>query len=131
MTIVVDTSVLVAIALREDDALKLDRRLREAASVLLPAPARLEILLVLAGRGVAQAEAVVAGLVSLYGATVVAFTADHALRAEMAFMRFGKGRHPARLNYGDCMVYAVAAEADAPLLFKGDDFSRTDIRSAL
>lgn len=48
-----------------------------------------------------------------------------------AFLKFGKGRHPARLNLGDCFAYALAKSLDAPLLYKGDDFAKTDIRSAL
>ena len=48
-----------------------------------------------------------------------------------AFMRYGKGRHPARLNLGDCFAYALAKQLDVPLLYKGDDFAKTDIRSAL
>ena len=50
--------------------------------------------------------------------------------ATAAFLLFGKGRHPARLNYGDCMTYALAKSLDAPLLFKGDDFGKTDVRIA-
>lgn len=61
----------------------------------------------------------------------VAFTSRHRLIAAEAFDRYGKGRHRAALNYGDCMTYAVAAELDVPLLFVGDDFVHTDIRSAL
>ena len=58
---------------------------------------------------------------------------DHALAllARDAFLRFGKGRHPARLNFGDCAAYALAKSRALPLLFKGEDFARTDIASAL
>ncbi|MGN7998143.1 type II toxin-antitoxin system VapC family toxin [Sphingomonas sp. 22176] len=62
---------------------------------------------------------------------IVPFGEDHLQVAADAFERFGKGRHLARLNYGDCMAYAVAALADCPLLFKGDDFSHTDMVAAL
>jgi ribonuclease VapC len=58
------------------------------------------------------------------------FTAEHAALAREAFRRFGKGRHPAALNFGDCMSYALAKERREPLLFKGRDFSRTDIQVA-
>jgi len=57
--------------------------------------------------------------------------AEQAALAADAFLRFGKGRHPARLNLGDCFSYALAKSMNAPLLYKGDDFSRTDIASAL
>ena len=59
------------------------------------------------------------------------FAPARANRAVEAFLRYGKGRHPASLNFGDCCSYALAAESRLPLLFKGIDFTRTDIRSAL
>lgn len=58
-------------------------------------------------------------------------TAEHAAIARAAFRRFGKGRHPAALNFGDCFSYALAIAEDEPLLFKGKDFARTDVRVAL
>ncbi len=57
---------------------------------------------------------------------IVPFDAAQVLRARQAFLRFGKGRHPAGLNFGDCAAYALAATHGAPLLFKGTDFARTD-----
>jgi ribonuclease VapC len=62
---------------------------------------------------------------------VVPVTAGQARIARDAYRRFGKGNHPAGLNYGDCFAYALAKERDLPLLFKGDDFVRTDLRPAL
>lgn len=59
------------------------------------------------------------------------WTTKHAELAIQAFLLFGKGRHPAKLNFGDCMTYAVANSLDAPLLFKGLDFSRTDLKAAI
>ena len=61
---------------------------------------------------------------------VVEWTPAETLRAHDAFLRYGKGRHPAGLNFGDCMSYALAKSLDAPLLYKGEDFARTDIRPA-
>ena len=61
------------------------------------------------------------------GADIVPVDADQAEEARRAWRRFGKGRHPAGLNYGDCFSYALAKARGAPLLFKGDDFRRTDI----
>ena len=61
---------------------------------------------------------------------IAAFTAEHARIARRAYAVFGKGRHPAGLNFGDCASYALAAASDEPLLFKGNDFSQTDIRLA-
>ncbi len=62
--------------------------------------------------------------------TQMVFTADHAAIAREAFRRFGKGRHPASLNFGDCIPYALARALNEPLLFVGDDFSRTDVEVA-
>lgn len=62
---------------------------------------------------------------------IVAFDSDQASIAREAFLRFGKGRHPARLNFGDCAAYALAKSRKAPLLFKGGDFLKTDIAAAL
>jgi ribonuclease VapC len=64
-------------------------------------------------------------------ATVEPVTEARALLAADAYRRYGKGYHSARLNYGDCFAYALAKELDAPLLYKGNDFAQTDIRSAL
>lgn len=61
----------------------------------------------------------------------VPFTADHAAVARQAFLRYGKGRHPAGLNFGDCIAYATARLEAMPLLFKGDDFRLTDIEPAI
>jgi ribonuclease VapC len=58
-------------------------------------------------------------------------TIDHAQRARYAFSRFGKGKHPAGLNFGDCFAYALASATGEPLLFKGNDFAQTDIRPVL
>ena len=70
-------------------------------------------------------------LLGLARIEVVAVTRDHADRARRAYARFGKGNHEARLNFGDCFAYALAKETGEPLLFKGEDFSRTDIVSAV
>ncbi|MGA2739136.1 MAG: type II toxin-antitoxin system VapC family toxin [Bryobacteraceae bacterium] len=63
-------------------------------------------------------------------AEVISFNEEHLDSAVTAFIRFGCGRHPAALNFGDCMSYAVASVAGMPLLFTGEDFRRTDIRQA-
>lgn len=66
-----------------------------------------------------------------YDVTVVGFGVEELTIARDAFLRFGKGRHPAKLNFGDCMSYALAKSQGVPLLFKGDDFSLTDIERAI
>jgi ribonuclease VapC len=70
-------------------------------------------------------------LISRAGIEVEAVTREHAEIARQAYLDFGKGNHPARLNFGDCFAYALARTTGPPLLFKGDDFSKTDIEIAL
>jgi ribonuclease VapC len=65
------------------------------------------------------------------GAEVIAVDANQAERARDGWRRFGKGRHPAQLNLGDCFSYALAQERGEPLLFKGDDFAQTDVKRAI
>jgi ribonuclease VapC len=70
-------------------------------------------------------------LIARAGIRVEAVTREHADIARLAYLDFGKGNHPARLNFGDCFAYALSKSTDRPLLFKGDDFSKTDVQSAL
>lgn len=127
--IALDTSALVAIALREPDMGGFKAAIEAADTLLIGAPTMLELRLVLAGKfGTREIESIL-DLAVPPGTRVVPFDADHLAVAGAAFRRFG-GR-PARLNFGDCMAYAVAAVADCPLLYKGEDFAATDIRSAL
>ncbi|NIJ30416.1 ribonuclease VapC [Sphingomonas insulae] len=95
----------------------------------MPAPTALEVHLVLGKRLGSAGHAIVAPLFGHGVITIVDWAVTHLPLAQEAFRRFG-GR-PARLNFGDCMVYAVAKALDAPLLYKGEDFARTDIRPAL
>ncbi len=74
---------------------------------------------------------IVTGLTEILGLQIVAVNSAQASLAISAFLRFGKGRHPARLNMGDCFSYALAASLKEPLLFKGADFSKTDIAAVL
>jgi ribonuclease VapC len=90
-------------------------------------PTLFEIRIVLAAKGFANAGAIVTALAEAPNVTPLPFDRKHYAAAEAAFERYGKGRHPAGLNMGDCFAYAVAAVSRAPLLFKGGDFGRTDI----
>ena len=129
--IALDTSAIVAIAMREPEAETFNRVVawREA---LVGAPTLLETRIVLAGKMPDFADAFLASLVSPGEVRVVAFTVEMYQAAAAAFDRFGRGHgHPARLNFGDCLAYAVAKVHRVPLLYKGDDFSRTDIIPAL
>lgn len=127
--IAADTSALVAVVLGEPDAERLLTRLQSDA-VTISAVSLTESLLVVEARQGPDAgrdlELLVQGVVD----RVVAVDEAHARGAAAAWRRFGKGRHPAALNFVDCFVYATASLANLPLLFKGDDFSQTDLRSA-
>lgn len=84
--------------------------------------------MVLACKGFVSAPRAIGQLVDTPNVTTVVFDEKHYRAAEDAFERFGRGRHPAALNMGDCFSYAVAAIAKAPLLFKGHDFGQTDLK---
>ena len=124
--IVLDASALVAIVLKETES----RRFRSFIArhdCIIGAPTRFEAEMVLLSRLGAPAVAALRHLLAARTVETIDFTPEHTKIAFDAFERFGRGRHPAKLNFGDCMAYAVARCANAPLLFKGDDFSKTDI----
>ncbi len=130
--IALDTSAIVAIALAEAEAPTMSARMSVASAIIIGTPTRLEAHMVLTGRvGPIAAQRALALILDNPQIRVVDFGAAHLTAATGAFDRFGKGRHPASLNFGDCMSYAVAAVAGCPLLYKGQDFALTDIRSAL
>ena len=124
---IVDTSALVAVLLRESGFESVVTYLESADALAVGAPTVTETSLVLSGRLGRDARSKVARLLQEYEIVVVPFTAAHSEEAVEAFMRFGKGRHPAGLNFGDCLAYAVARLADQPLLCRGRDFSQTDL----
>ena len=128
---VVDSSAIVAILLREDDADILALTLLEAPRRVVSSVSTFESLIVMTTRRGHLATAEVFNFLSAFSISVVPFSQSDLEFAIDAFDRYGKGRHPARLNFGDCISYAVACAFDEPLLFKGDDFSKTDIRAAL
>lgn len=128
--IVSDTSALLAIVFGEPDYATYAAALRENV-VQLSAATLTESLLVAEGRQGPEAVAELQRLIEATVDSVVVYDRPHALAAHAAWRRFGEGRHPAKLNFGDCMAYATAKLAGVPLLFKGDDFTQTDIASAL
>jgi ribonuclease VapC len=130
--IAVDASAIVAILRLEPEAAAFSRRMEEAAAVCMSAVSLQEASMVLAGR-TADAEAWLEldRIIRDLEVEVIPHNADLARIARDAFLRFGKGRHPARLNCGDCASYALATKFGIPLLFKGADFSKTDIVPAL
>jgi ribonuclease VapC len=101
-----------------------------ASSLVVGSPTLLETGIVLAAKANVD-RAVLARLLERCGVEEVPFDRRHRLAADEASARFGRGRHPANLNYGDCMTYAVARLAGARLLFVGGDFARTDLPAAV
>lgn len=128
---VIDSSVLVAILFREPDAESFTAAIAAASTRLIGAPSLLETAMVAVGRLGPIGRNMVDRLRQTVAADVVPFTFTHAECAIEVFLRYGKGRHPAGLNFGDCCSYALAAETGLPLLFKGGDFVLTDVRAAL
>jgi ribonuclease VapC len=129
--IVVDSSALIAILRREPEADIFLRIIGRAGVCLLSSVSLLETSMVLAGRiGNAGSWRELDLLVARAGMLVVAQDAELADEARQAFLRYGKGRHPAALNLGDCAAYALARARGLSLLFKGNDFSRTGIQAA-
>jgi ribonuclease VapC len=122
--LVVDSSAIVAIMEEEPGARGLREILRASELALIGAPTAVEVGLVLEGRRDSILRAGQRAIREL-GLMVTPFTADHAERAVDVWRRFGKGRHPAALNFGDCCTYAVAEERGLPILCVGDDFRRT------
>lgn len=127
--IAADTSALVAVVLGEPDAERFLAAL-ESDSVALSAVSLTEATIVAEARQGPDATRDLDLLVSAVVDRLVAVDEAHARLAVAAWRRFGKGRHPAGLNLGDCFAYATASLANVPLLFKGDDFTQTDLRSA-
>ena len=128
--ITADTSAIVAIVLGEPDAERYLAAMR-AEAVIVSAVSQVEAAIVVEAR---QGPDAARDLQLLLDATVdevMPVDVAHARGATAAWRRFGRGRHPAALNFGDCFSLATARLAGTPLLFKGDDFNRTDIESAL
>jgi ribonuclease VapC len=129
---VVDTSAIVAIFLTEPDAPLYETAIANAEILTMSASSYVELSLVLRGRRTGGSDAQIDAFLTEMNIGIAAFTTDQARIARDAHARFGKGSgHPAQLNFGDCFSYALAQALDAPLLFKGADFSHTDIRPAL
>ena len=127
---VIDTSAVIAIFLGELEADRFDEAIATAKIRLLPATCLLEARMVLVARRDERSVNDLDLWLLKAGVDIIPVDADLVDFATQAWLVFGKGRHPAGLNYGDCFSYALAAVMREPLLFKGDDFSRTDIVAA-
>jgi ribonuclease VapC len=128
--IAVDTSALLAIALKEAERDEFTRIIG-ANRCIIGTTTVLESHMTLRKRIGAEWMEFLESLLTRRHVTVVPFDAALLPIARLAFDRYGRGRHRARLNFGDCMAYAVAKANDVPLLFKGNDFGLTDIRPAM
>lgn len=126
-TLAVDSSAVVAIILGEPDSRALAERLAAAFRALLSPVSLVECAIVLEKRIGPQGSRELDEFLSGYLIEVVPITPAQARTALLAHWRFGRGLHPAGLNFGDCFSYALAKSEAIPLLFKGNDFSQTDV----
>jgi ribonuclease VapC len=128
--VIVDSSALVAIVLREPGWERLVAKLAAEETCAVGAATLAETGLVLTAKVGKKAQMVLSRLLQETGLVIIPFAEEHWRLAVEAYVRFGKGRHAAALNYGDCLTYAVARLAEQPLLFVGDDFAKTDLPAA-
>ncbi|MEO5325132.1 type II toxin-antitoxin system VapC family toxin [Mesorhizobium sp. CC13] len=127
---VIDTSAVVAILRSEPEAERLERALVSDPIRLVPATCVLEARMVLVSRRGEHALAEIDLWLRKIEADVIPVDSELVDLATQAWLTYGKGRHPAALNFADCLSYALAKRADEPLLFIGKDFSQTDVEAA-
>jgi ribonuclease VapC len=127
---IIDTSALVSILDQEPEAERLAHAIATASERMLSAANLVETGIVMQVRRGDEAVRDFDLLLAKLKIEIIAVSAKQANLARKAFQRFGRGRHPARLNFGDCFAYALAKDSGAPLLFKGEDFPQTDIAVA-
>jgi ribonuclease VapC len=128
---VIDTSALIAILCMEPEAARLVSAMEADATRLISAATIVETSLVIESRYGVEGGRELDALVAKAGMRVEAVTSDQSEVARDAWRRYGKGRHIAGLNYGDCFSYALARVTGEQLLFKGEDFAQTDIAAAM
>lgn len=124
---ILDTSVILALFFHEPDSREILAKIATAPDVGVGAPTLVEAAIVLGARLGPEAPPRLARLIERGRVSVIAFESAHWQAAAEAWTRFGRGRHPAGLNFGDCLSYATARLPGHPLLCKGDDFSKTDL----
>ena len=124
---VLDTSAIVAILTRESSAPILLKKFLSTQIRLLPAPCAAEALLVLRSKLEQDPAPVLSDFFREFDIQVIAFEAQHLAWFNYAFSTFGKGRHPAALNFGDCFTYSIAKSTGLPVLCTGNDFNQTDL----
>lgn len=127
---ILDSSAIVAMLTKEPGSEILIEKVLGRARKGVGTPTLAETGIVLSSRIGSDSELLLAGFLRELDISVVPFGESHWRAAVDAFQRYGKGRHPARLNFGDCLTYATAKLSGQPLLFVGEDFARTDLRVA-
>ncbi len=128
---IVDSSALLAVLNREPNADLFQDAILTASPCRMSVANMLEASIVVEGRGGAEAGRELDAFLELAEIEPVPVTVEHLEEARRAWRRFGKGRHPAALNFGDCFAYALAHAIGEPLLYKGNDFARTDVAAAV
>jgi ribonuclease VapC len=128
--VIVDSSALAAVVFQEPGYEEIIDKLVAATWAGIGTPTLAELGIVLAARLGTDPQALITRLLDEFGIDPVPFGDDHWREALDAYRRFGRGRHRAALNFGDCLAYAVARLADAPLLYVGHDFAATDLEPA-
>ena len=127
---ILDSSAIVAILLREPEHEVLQSKLAAASSLGVGTPTLLEASIVLLARLERNAQGILARFIQETDTVAIPFSQAHYSTAHQAWLNYGKGRHPAALNFGDCAAYATAQLAGEPLLCTGNDFSQTDLELA-
>ena len=127
---IIDTSAVMAILFGEGGAERYDQAIAEATHCRMSVASFLEAAIVLESRSGAAAGHELDIFLEEAGIELEPVTPDQAQAARRAWRRFGRGNHPAGLNFGDCFAYALAEATGEPLLFKGQDFALTDIEAA-
>ena len=125
---VIDTSAFLAVLFKEEEAEALSVLMAEAPMLLMSAATKLEASLVAEGSRFGSSSEAVEALCQALDIQVLPFDQSHLLWALRGWREFGKGRHRAGLNLGDCFSYGLARALNMPLLYKGEDFQRTDVR---
>lgn len=128
---IVDSSIFIAVLRGEAGCEAYEALLVGPRPVVTSAATLVEAGIVAEGKGGERAGADLDALIRDAEIDVIPLTAEHAALARDAWRRYGKGRHPAGLNLGDCFSYALAKSRNEPLLFKGEDFARTDVKAAI
>jgi ribonuclease VapC len=126
--VIVDSSAITAVLLRQPEYQWVVDQLSRSPAVGVGTPTLAETGIVLTAKLGVRGRTLLVRLVEEAGLIVIPFTEQHARLAIDAYRRFGKGKHPARLNFGDCLAYATAKLAEEPLLCLGDDFAKTDLQ---